>query len=743
VNGYLDYFEPDVLVETVPGQAASLGYAEDRVIAIDRLVPPENRRDVAYPERMGLTVLGKYHEMYEKEFQFTKRMPEKVVRVVSASPALAPLAACVFGGFPTGGTFHQLEGSFDKIFAADVLTLAPETVADIVSHNWMNPLHVTHDQLEVRYGYRTNPAIFVFDGTRPEDLIDYWNLRAGVSPVVPIPVQFASELSPFARDFVRQNYRPLPNNSHGVMIRPTVMFGRSIRQEAIPDLFNEHFSVDIEGANCVQDWYPPIWRRSQEIIVSPTRPTVTAAESEHYLTVGGDEPSLQFDTLRPSFSDTYGGKARWANVVHIDDWTFTDHFATTYLDDYRNPKRPNFGGRLGKVLTTSEGFVELADYSIGRHFWRLESSAMAIKTWLADLAIEAAPSGSGTATQQIVQTLGGLKGVSAVANADIVQLLNSISRKPRAKSMEHNQFRNRVRGAVASSIWNRGAARTLIEKDAVELGIEVCCDKCGSWSWYALNEMAASLKCGLCLKAFAFPVINPAAADKTRWAYRLIGPFAQPDYAQGGYAAALTIRFFASVLRSGPGPGLTWSAGQELKLAGGSRIEADFLLWYRRSETFGHRSDTELVLGEAKSFGRDSFKAEDVERMKVLAEVFPGAVLVFATMKCARELSTEEIGRIAALARWGRHFDTRARRTRAPVIVLTAAELFADYSLSSAWEALGGRHAELIAPAYVRPDNLRVLADLTQQLYLGMEPYHAAMQRQWDRKRSKLQRSGA
>lgn len=738
VNGYLDYFEPDVLVETVPGQGASLGYAEDRVVAIDRLVPPTNQRDMAYSESVGLSVFSQYHDLYENEFQFSKRMPEKVVRIASVTPTLASLAACIFGGFPKDGAFHQLERAFDEVFAPKILTLASDTVADIVTNNWLNPLHVAHHGLEVRYGYRTDPTIFVFDGTRPGDLIDYWNLRAGIAPVVPIPVQFASELSPFARDFVQRNYRPLPNNSHGVMIRPTVMFGRSIQKDDIPELFEKHFRVDVKGANCVQDWYPPIWRPSPEIMVSPTRPTVTAATSDHYLSADGDEPSLQFESLKPGFSDPYGGRLRWANVVRIDDWTRTDHLATTYPDDYRNPRRPSFGSRLGEVLTTSEGYVKLANYSVGRHFWRLETNASAIKTWLADRGIDTELSGSGRATQQIIQTLGGLNGVSAVATADVVRLLNDITRRPLAKSMEHHQFRNRVRDAVAGSVWNRWATRTLIERDAVELGLEVHCDKCGSWSWYALNELAALLKCALCLKAFAFPVIDPSAKDSTRWAYRLIGPFAQPDYAQGGYAAALSIRFFADVLRSSPGPGLTWSAGQELRLPGGVRVEADFLLWYRRNEIFGHRADTELVFGEAKSFGRDCFTSDDVERMRSLALAFPGAVLVFATMKLANELSKEEIARISALAKWGRHYEVRARRTRAPVIVLTGTELFADYALSGAWEAVGGRHAQLIAPAYVRPDNLRVLADLTQQLYLGMEPYHAAMRRRWDRRRASV-----
>ncbi len=83
----------------------------------------------------------------------------------------------------------------------------------------------------------------------------------------------------------------------------------------------------------------------------------------------------------------------------------------------------------------------------------------------------------------------------------------------------------------------------------------------------------------------------------------------------------------------------------------------------------------------------------------------------------------------------GRQWDARARRTRAPVVLLTATELFAEHSLRHTWEGVGGEHARLVAPAYVRADNLRVLADLTQQLYLGLEPYHAAAERRWAARR--------
>ena len=119
--------------------------------------------------------------------------------------------------------------------------------------------------------------------------------------------------------------------------------------------------------------------------------------------------------------------------------------------------------------------------------------------------------------------------------------------------------------------------------------------------------------------------------------------------------------------------------------------------------------------------------------MKLLAESFPGSVLVFGTMKEATELSLEETTRIRKLAEWGREYDRERKESRAPVIMLTGTELFTAHYLNKAWEEKGGDHKRLIEPAWVsvRLNNLRMLADLTQQLYLGMPSYGKWREEKW------------
>ena len=177
------------------------------------------------------------------------------------------------------------------------------------------------------------------------------------------------------------------------------------------------------------------------------------------------------------------------------------------------------------------------------------------------------------------------------------------------------------------------------------------------------------------------------------------------------------------------------------------KIEADLILWYQRKVMFGNDYQTDLVFGEAKSFRgenpkerraiQDAFQTEDIERMKRLAIRFPGAVLVFSTMKQANEFSKAEIDRITNLAEWGREYVRELRETRAPVIVLTSTELFAPYSLRETWRTIAGKHAEFANAGWPRLDNLRVLANLTQQLYLGMPSYGTWLNEKWKKKAAK------
>ena len=477
--------------------------------------------------------------------------------------------------------------------------------------------------------------------------------------------------------------------------------------------------------------------------------------------IDGDNPEIRFDPLfpefvsKPEFVSEYN-LFRVANVVKLQDWSNTsqalrlrdasknDQIATVFPCNYKNPSvpkfQPEFQQRSDYLLPTTEGFVIFPSYEDMFERWSLVDGTTAFNQWLNDKGMPAIRSDAGRTTEQIIQTLGGLqRGVLCLAHKGVIELLDEMTGKL-TKATHYKEFKNKIHSAIDHESLRDRTANTLVERKAVELGLELKCSKCSSWSWYSLKQLDYLLTCDLCREQYDFPVINPMNYKHSRWAYRVIGPFALPDYAQGGYAAALAIHFFAEVIGGFDRAEVAWSSAQKLKLQE-EPVEVDFMLWYRRKDIFGTERSffgtglpifgmdrpTETVFGEAKSFGEHAFKQDDVDRMKLLAEKFPGAILVFATMK--EDLSAEEIDRIKELAKWGREYDKKRRQTRAPVIVLTGTELFTTGSLTTSWKEKGGRHEDLADQTSLGAPNLRILANFTQHLYLDLEmlPYGSTM----------------
>ncbi|MDE1169851.1 MAG: hypothetical protein PW734_01370 [Verrucomicrobium sp.] len=129
------------------------------------------------------------------------------------------------------------------------------------------------------------------------------------------------------------------------------------------------------------------------------------------------------------------------------------------------------------------------------------------------------------------------------------------------------------------------------------------------------------------------------------------------------------------------------------------------------------------LFSEAKSFGKECFLDDDFDRMMEIAETFPCSIIVFATMKEASELSKGELKKLRRFAEWGREFDKDRQKTRVAVIMLTGTELFCEHHLKETYREKKGKHAQLVEPPFVHVDNLRHLADITQQLYLDLPSY--------------------
>ncbi len=713
INGYLGFFEPDFVVEAEPGLASRLGFQTDRVLQLSRILPLQNMSGTG---QHGLSVYDLYSHLYRKEFQFTRRHQLDIIDVTPKESTYNGFSACLFGAFPTQSELKYLSEAFTDIFEPTNISLTGTSLANLYKSSFTSPLYLGHSEIEVQYHDDSySSQFFVLDAFRPKDLVDFWNLQTIRRNIIPIPIQWISELSEFCKESIIENHRSYLGSPYGANFRSTVMFARSISTNDIKGIYTDYFDVNVPNACGSQEWYPPIWRPSPAGVFQEKPPTLSAGERDFDTPFDTEKPEVHFDCLHPEFANGYSNHNNWANVVRLRDWSFRDQIATVYPSDYKNSNFPRFDFRSDPLLSTTEGFVLFPQFKKVHEFWKMPDGNSAITNWLKMHKIDVKESDPGRATRQIIQTLGGLAGVTSFAHPDLVKLLDGISRSPILKSETHHQFKNNIKNAIKTDYGRLSNFETLVLRGAVQLGLELMCSNCKSWTWYSLNQLDYQLTCGLCLREFQFPILDPSNNKISRWAYRLIGPFTLPGFANGGYAASLSIRFFSKII-SHHDASITWAAGLKLDPDTKNEIEADFILWYQRKEFVGNNHPTDIVFGEAKSYGRetkDAFEPKDVERMKTLAIRFPASVLVFSTMREAGDLTSAERNSIRELAEWGREYIKERRQIRAAVIILTGTELFASYSLSQTWKEKGGNHAQLSELWSTRMDNLRVVADLT------------------------------
>jgi hypothetical protein len=381
------------------------------------------------------------------------------------------------------------------------------------------------------------------------------------------------------------------------------------------------------------------------------------------------------------------------------------------------------------VVVSREGLVLPQHFKNHREYLNLPSGSQAITEWLEGHGIEAKASDAGRIADQVLNSVGGFLRAYLLAHRETLQALDemakNVRRYPDGKTEEYPdrarsvkfwqgliQKRNRQRRWISNITLD-----SFVKAGVFRLGLSVNCPNCMKQNCYGLNDLDEEIVCERCLKRFAFPQ-GDLNFTQTPWQYRVVGPFTVPNFAGGAYGTVLALRVFSQNL--GSDVQLTYSTGLDFTLEHKAN-EVDFVFWYRRDRLLEQDEEELLAFGEAKSLAKESFKEEDIQRMERLARAFPGAFLVFATLKDS--LSDDERSAIGNLALWGREL-LPTGRPRSPVIVLTAMEMFSEWHIKQTWENAGEKYKQ-ITSAHVWLDNLWDLADLTQQLYLDLPDKYA------------------
>jgi hypothetical protein len=730
-KGYVGFFEPDVYVEAEKGllEKAGLGaFRKDnsfrgRVTTLRNFMTKEYQ-GVNDPF-FGQNVFDIFKDTYEKERRFVMRDEHQAIVASGNGDVFAEL--CI-GVYPRGNGTKYLAQAYGDVYKPLHIKCNAETWLKIYRDRVITPLRVTDKYLEKQRFWHHEPVIYVFDPNKPTDIIDLWNLRIEPSPVIPVPISWFSEVSEFLRNVIEHNYRPLKGNHNGVMHHTSVQMARSISEEQYRNIVIAAFNGLPQGS-----WRPcgqtPVWQAPFNRHEGPyyERMKITAAEKRGSLNIKWDDRiKTEFETLSPSFADRFSGaKARWVNVLKPSHAYGNYEIATVlpYNTFDRNWPRIDMVGE--QVSICQEGWAFTQNHKDWEQPIYLLKNDEAFIQWFEKQGIKAELSEPGRIAKQVLNSLGGFWGLHLLDSPEAINLLNRMALSTTTRSNESDTIENEFKGRTApiqdwfNLLQKRNRLPELKVSDytkrkVIRLGLEIECTHCNAKNWYGLDTIDYEVTCERCLKPYEFPQAD-LKRDNRNWKYRVIGPFAVPNFAEGSYSALLTIE----VLRNLPSLDKSINYSTALNLSSGlKRCEIDFAMWSANESTHDTYGDPQLIIGETKSFGNPAIKRKDIKQLKIAAGMLPGAIIVISVLK--DDFSAEEKALLKEFVEWAR--TSKNYKPKHWVILFTGTELFGEYNIENAWKTKGGPHSKFAD--FHCTNTFSALSDATQEIYLGLPNYY-------------------
>lgn len=755
-KGYVNFFEPDVFVESEVGllEDAGLGALRDRhaleqhVISLEKFLARQEDRDWSEPA-FGLSITDVFGDIYKSEQRFELR--DKLPSVLIEPERGNGLVEAVFGAYPRQRDAAYFIRDYKDVFNPKELKATSATWLEVFKRGARTPLRVTQHALDIQRYWYHDLLVYVFDPARPTDLIDLWNLRLEGRPVLPVPAEWFESLVDHVRMRLKREHRPVRGNPHGVKHYATVEFARSIAKDhaaALIKVLSEDLPRDIFG---VTHRRKPIWvQYSDDRMGQEGRLSITAAERRVSLTIKeGQELMASFETLAPEFASRFGVQEnRWVNAVSASAFGL-EKIATVLPFNLFDRSWPRLGMGAEWVAVGSEGWIFGQKYKDWSESLTLLTKEDAIIGSLKSLGIEAKQSDPGHIAKQMLDHLGGLWGVYLLADLETLQLLNKMAGAVRSRTDETGTIEETFERRTASlKAWTDLLARRnqrgslpkvkladFTKKNIVRLGLETDCPHCQFGNWHSLATADYEVTCERCLNRYDFPQAQ-LRPQNGNWHYRVVGPFSVPDYGRGSYSALLSLRVLERF--DGSHDEMTFSTAMNLKLDRVD-IEVDFLAW-RRKERHGAHNPPKLVIGETKSLGQgDLIKSEDLTKLKAIGRKLPGVCIVISVLR--EHFTAPEKKLLQSFVNWGRRPDYDGQPTN-PVILLTAHELFFEHHIGATWKALGKPYEGFADYEHTR--NLYNFADATQRIYLDLPSFHQQQLDKWkkraERKKKRAER---
>ena len=718
VKGYLDGFDPDMVVRIGTCVNRSFEIGNRDIVEADELIG--SLQDSMSP-RYGIGLIELLEDLIEKELKY-KRNDDFQVFFPKLARTYGLFLASVFG-VPPKEAQKFIDNHFLNLAGISKGSVTINQFFELLRSPNFFPRRLTAWALGVQP--LREPQLFVCDAKSAQDIIDYWNLRAAGFYVVPVPIQTAGadNLKAFAREFIERNYFPHRDNPQ-IFYHTTIQKSRSLSEETAKG-FYQSLNIDRPGPTAqpkvlLRLSLPRLWDNwAREHAFGEDIAFPYAYEEERRIVEGEERLELRSQDPKLDAFQHYSGKPKFANEFSFRFYGSKEPMAEVLPEGSRQLSSAMGSSGYYHWRFSTFGPVFLAHSRKELIHFDLPVAEAVMTGWFRERGWKVSLSGPGRIAKQIFKQLSGEYGIYQLAHKGVIELLGQLEKEA---GMPRQAVLEKLKQVIKSDGLFYDAEhflKGLLEANALKLGAKIQCPVCTRYNWYQLNALDYELRCRFCLTDFSPPLESPKDIE---WTYRAHGPFAS-SIAQGAFTVLLTLKALGGGIDTGVTPLFSYIAEKDQK-----RLEADLTCLYKPS-TWRDKG-TYVVHAECKSF--NGFERKDIDRMKELSKTFPGSALVFATLN--GELQEPEAKLIRNLALAERR-KMRRGKLYSGVIVLTGTELFSDH-IHEKWESKGGLYKRFSERGFDLV-HLEVLADVTQQLYLGLPSSSEWLRVEWEKQRQR------
>jgi hypothetical protein len=743
-KSYLDLFDPDFVVRLGTTKNVNVNFGNSKELPADEFLTHLAACDTP---SYGVGFFEIFEHLLSEEFRFVRR---DSLHLSMPNVDHDLFLASVFGTFPDKLPRPVARSLVQNLGAIDAPCSRDNYFEFLEASNLFVRRICDYGIRIRRSGWWWGDYIFLMDADESNDVLLYWNYRALGWKILPIPIQSARNqtLRKHAAAYVEANYWPLQSNP-SIYNHTTVISSPCVTENQLEEFVS---SLELKPVprgghhkTSLCSWLPRFWDEWARSKDGADRPGVWAEETRTAARIENDV--FEFDPLLPKFAREYSGHGtpRCANQLELRIYSDKHEYAQVIPEGGDKLSHAAHLTGIDDVRCSSEGIVFFSKLTRWTETLSAPSAEAIFTAWFEEHGWRVSISDKGHIIKQLLRQIGGLWRVNWLTEEPLLRFLVEI---PKSGAIHENDFRARLSRVAQSGrqIPLDRLVKWLVESNIVRLGLNITCPKCLQRSWYSIAEADYELMCRQCLESYRLPA---EALTQMPWAYRGAGAFGNkievlvqgpaptnedsvapnetvvreiaestmpakiPDGLQGGLSVLLLLHLLSRDMHPTFTPLLSFNASKA-----DQKLEVDLAVFTRHMRHGVYQHD--VAFAECKSF-QGRFTRRDVQRMEKLAHQFPGAVVIFATLR--RELDATEKRLLIPFVNRGRKFLTTTRPNN-PVVIFTGNELFSWTDPRNTWRQLGPPFAKH-ADGYGEDRVFVSLADSTQQLYLGLPSIHS------------------